>query len=126
MKSAAVAFQQAHLDKLWSEMQEKKAKLVAPVDALTADLKQVAERTLTPQQLVRGAVPAPMSQLRQADLITMYGLLVLGFLMIVGLFSRLSSLCAAGLLTLFYMAMPPWPGCRNRRGRSTRCSSTKT
>ncbi len=110
VKSAAVAFHQAHLDKLWAEMQEKKAKLVAPVDALTADLQQVAERVLTPQQLVRGAVPKPMSQLRQADMITMYGLLVLGFLMIVGLFSRMSALGAAGLLTLFYMAMPPWPG----------------
>lgn len=30
--------------------------------------------------------------------------------MILGLFSRLSAFGAAGLLMLFYMAMPPFPG----------------
>ncbi len=33
-----------------------------------------------------------------------------------GLFSRLSALCAAGLLLLFYLPMPPWPGVREAPG----------
>ncbi len=110
LKSAAVDFHYRHLDKLWSEMQEKKASLVAPVDALTNELVTTAEKTLSAVQLTRGAVPAVPSQLGQANFVTMYGLLILGALMMVGLFSRLSSLGAAGLLFLFYLAMPPWPG----------------
>lgn len=110
LKSAQVDFHHRHLDKLWAEMQEKKAGLVAPVDALTNELVTTAEKTLSAVQLTRGAVPPLPSQLAQANYITMYGLLILGALLMVGLFSRLSSLGAAGLLFLFYLAMPPWPG----------------
>jgi len=41
---------------------------------------------------------------------TMWALVIFGGAMIVGLFSRLSALGAAGLLLMFYLAMPPWPG----------------
>ena len=40
----------------------------------------------------------------------MWGLTIFGFLLMIGLFTRLSSLGGAALLMLFYMAMPPWPG----------------
>jgi uncharacterized membrane protein YphA (DoxX/SURF4 family) len=110
LKSAALDFEHRHLDKLWADMQEKKVSLVAPVDALTQELVSTAEKSLTAKQLTRGAMRKPPSQLAQANFITMYGLLILGALLMVGLFSRLSALGAAGLLVLFYLAMPPWPG----------------
>jgi len=43
-------------------------------------------------------------------MVTMCGLLILGLLLIVGLATPLAALGAAGLLMMFYFAMPPWPG----------------
>ena len=47
--------------------------------------------------------------LKLADQGTMWGLLVLGLLLMVGLFTRTASLLAMGLLMLFYLAQPPLP-----------------
>jgi uncharacterized membrane protein YphA (DoxX/SURF4 family) len=40
----------------------------------------------------------------------MYGLAIVGILLIAGLFTRLAALGGAGLLMMFYLAIPPWPG----------------
>ncbi len=48
--------------------------------------------------------------LDRADLITMYGLTIVGVLLILGLFTRLASLGAIGFLVLFYLATPPFVG----------------
>src|SRR5436309_13293964 len=41
---------------------------------------------------------------------TIWGLIILGVLLMVGLFSRAASLGAIALLLLFYLAYPPFPG----------------
>ncbi len=48
--------------------------------------------------------------LSRADQITMWGLTIVGLLLILGLFTRLSSLGAIGFLLLFYLATPPFVG----------------
>src|SRR5512137_2868339 len=48
--------------------------------------------------------------LANADLITMWGLTLVGVLLILGLFTRLASLGAIGFLLLFYFANPPFVG----------------
>ena len=48
--------------------------------------------------------------LANADLITMWGLTLVGLLLIRGLFTRLSSLGAIGFLLMFYFATPPFVG----------------
>ncbi len=48
--------------------------------------------------------------LDNANLITMYGLTIVGVLLILGLFTRLASLGAIGFLVLFYAANPPFVG----------------
>ena len=48
--------------------------------------------------------------LANADLITMYGLTLVGVLLILGLFTRLASLGAIGFLVLFYLCNPPFVG----------------
>jgi thiosulfate dehydrogenase [quinone] large subunit len=48
--------------------------------------------------------------LANADLITMYGLTIVGLLLILGLFTRLASLGAMGFLVLFYLCNPPFVG----------------
>ncbi len=47
--------------------------------------------------------------LRIGDVATMWGLVVLGTLIMVGLFTRTASALAIGLLLLFYLAQPPLP-----------------
>ncbi len=40
----------------------------------------------------------------------MLGLTIAGCCLMLGLFTRLSALAGAALITLYYMCMPPWPG----------------
>jgi thiosulfate dehydrogenase [quinone] large subunit len=47
--------------------------------------------------------------LKLADQGTMWGLMILGFLLMIGLFTRTASILAMGLLLLFYVAQPPLP-----------------
>jgi len=48
--------------------------------------------------------------LANADLITMWGLTIVGLLLILGLFTRLASLGAIGFIVLFYLCNPPFVG----------------
>jgi thiosulfate dehydrogenase [quinone] large subunit len=45
-----------------------------------------------------------------ANLVTMWGLTVVGLLLILGLFTRLASLAGMAFVLLFYLAAPPWVG----------------
>ena len=48
--------------------------------------------------------------LANADLITMWGLTIVGILLILGLFTRLASLGGIGFIVLFYLCNPPFVG----------------
>jgi uncharacterized membrane protein YphA (DoxX/SURF4 family) len=65
---------------------------------------------LSQQQLAAGPVPEPMTPIRSINLQTMWGLTIIGGLLVAGLFTRLAAIAGAGLLTMFYLAAPPWPG----------------
>jgi thiosulfate dehydrogenase [quinone] large subunit len=45
-----------------------------------------------------------------SNLVTSWGLTIVGLLLILGLFTRLASIGAAGFLVLFYLANPPFVG----------------
>ncbi len=107
---ASTQFEWDHIDKMWKEVQDLRRKLVGPVQSLEKDMHAKAERLLTPEQLSKGPVPEPLSPVGQINWRTMWGLTVFGLLLILGLFTRVSALGGAALLTLFYLAMPPWPG----------------
>jgi uncharacterized membrane protein YphA (DoxX/SURF4 family) len=53
---------------------------------------------------------APWTSLAVIDLLTMWGLSAVGLCLILGLFTPLAALGAAGYLVGFYLSMPPWPG----------------
>jgi uncharacterized membrane protein YphA (DoxX/SURF4 family) len=80
------------------------------VQALETELKQDAEKLLSADQFARGPVPELMTPIRQLNLQTMWGLTIIGGLLIAGLFTRFASLAGAGLLMMFYLAIPPLPG----------------
>ncbi len=48
--------------------------------------------------------------LDRADVITMYGLTIVGILLMLGLLTRLASLGTIGFLVMFYFANPPFVG----------------
>jgi len=109
-KEGAPNFAQEHLDKQWTEIQQKRAELVGPVNAWTNELIRYGEDLLNEQQLTRGRVPAEITKTDTTNWQVTWALLILGGLMILGFFSRISALGAAVLLFSFYMAMPPFPG----------------
>jgi uncharacterized membrane protein YphA (DoxX/SURF4 family) len=104
------AFQQAHLQQQKSELLLLRSELVSPVKALEQEFKTAATKLLETNQLARGPVPEPWTPIHRIDQMTIWGLIVLGVLLIAGLFSRLAALGGACLLLSFYLAMPPWPG----------------
>lgn len=103
-------FQWDHLERQWKELQEKRRSLVGPVQALEKELMEDANKLLSAEQLMMGPPPQPVTEMSQINARTMWGLTIIGLLLMVGLLTRLSAIGGAGLLTLFYMAMPPWPG----------------
>jgi thiosulfate dehydrogenase (quinone) large subunit len=50
------------------------------------------------------------NMLANADLITMWGLTIVGVLLILGLFTRLASVAGIAFILLFYFANPPFVG----------------
>ena len=48
--------------------------------------------------------------LSNADLITMWGLTIIGVCLMLGLFTRLASLAGIGFILMFYLAAPPFIG----------------
>ena len=110
LAAAQQDYQFDHLQKQWAELQQMRGKLIAPVKALDADLKEAGRKLLTPAQLSQGPVPAEKTQLRQLNLLTIVGLTGLGILLIVGLGTRFAAIGAAMMIGSFYLVMPPWPG----------------
>ncbi|MBI1346725.1 hypothetical protein GC163_10605 [bacterium] len=111
LAKAETAYQWDHLSRQWGELQQLRKSLVGPVQALENELKTKATELLSESQLLAGPVPEAMTPVRSINLQTMWGLTILGGLLIAGLFTRFAALGAAGLLTMFYLAAPPWPGC---------------
>lgn len=50
------------------------------------------------------------NMLANADLITMWGLTIVGVLLILGLFTRLASLAGVAFILMFYLSTPPFVG----------------
>lgn len=109
-KQAAMHFPQDHLQKQWNELQSLRGKLVGPVKSLDAELKVSAQKLLSAEQLALGPVRLPSTPIDRVNKQTMWGLVILGTLLLVGLGTRYAALGGAVMLTMFYLAMPPWPG----------------
>jgi uncharacterized membrane protein YphA (DoxX/SURF4 family) len=107
---ARQTFERQHLDMQWDEIQKLRSELVNPVRAIETDFKQEARKLLSAEQLARGPVPEPRTPQQRIDHMTIWALIGLGCLLMVGLLSRVSAIASAGLLLSFYLAVPPWPG----------------
>ncbi|MDB5388853.1 MAG: hypothetical protein JWM11_4499 [Planctomycetaceae bacterium] len=110
LKKVKVDFQQEHLDKQWTELEAKRKELSGPVDALTKELQTDASDLLTLEQIQRGKLTPAPSKVDSINNKTIWALTILGFCMMVGLFSRTAAIGTAGMLLMFYLVVPPWPG----------------
>jgi thiosulfate dehydrogenase (quinone) large subunit len=90
----------------WHFLYEGLAKLTAPSWSAAGYLKQARGPFA---DLFRWLASQP-NLLANADLITMWGLTLVGAFLILGLFTRLASLAGIGLVLLFYLCNPPFVG----------------
>jgi thiosulfate dehydrogenase [quinone] large subunit len=90
----------------WHFLYEGIAKLTAPSWSAAGYLKQ-ARGPLA--DLFRDLASRP-NLLANADLITMWGLTIVGVCLILGLLTRLASLGGIGFILLFYLCNPPFIG----------------
>ncbi len=107
---AKTDYQREHLQKLWQVIQQKRVELVQPAIGLERQLQADARKLLTPEQLSAGQLDWEEKPVDRINTMTIGALIVLGGLLIVGLFTPLASLAGAGMLMMFYLAMPPLPG----------------
>jgi thiosulfate dehydrogenase [quinone] large subunit len=90
----------------WHFLYEGLTKLTAPSWSSAGYLKQ-ARGPLA--EFFRGLAADP-GRLANADLITMWGLTLVGACLILGLFTRFASLAGMAFVLMFYLAAPPWIG----------------
>lgn len=103
-------FEYEHLAYERKQLQQKKDELIGPVKSLQNDLWRDASQLLTDEQRALGALSLPIDDMRLIDLTTMWGLTIIGCLLIGGLLTRLAALAGAVMIFNFYMAYPPLPG----------------
>jgi len=105
-RSAMVAITVMRILIGWHFLYEGIAKLTAPSFTAAGYLKQARG----PFAGVFKWLANQPNLLANADLLTMWGLTLVGALLILGLFTRLASLGAIGFLLMFYFATPPFVG----------------
>jgi uncharacterized membrane protein YphA (DoxX/SURF4 family) len=117
-------FEWDHVEKQSRELREIRWKLVNPVQSLERELIANAEELLSPEQFAKGPIPLIYDrdslthwvQEHGIDYCTMWGLAIFGLFLMLGLLTRSSAIAAAALLSMFYLAMPPWPGAQEIPG----------
>jgi thiosulfate dehydrogenase [quinone] large subunit len=90
----------------WHFLYEGIAKLTAPSWSAVGYLKQARGPFAG---FFRWLASQP-NLLSNADLVTMWGLALVGLFLILGLFTRLASLAGMAFILLFYFATPPFVG----------------
>lgn len=99
-----------HADRLETKFRSQRAEVVGPVIALDTEFREKVFDLLNVDQLQRPPLPPENTPSYRASMQAMWGLLILGPLLILGLFSRLAAFAGAVMLLSFYLVIPPWPG----------------
>jgi uncharacterized membrane protein YphA (DoxX/SURF4 family) len=110
LDKAAIDYQYEHATMLGRKVALMRAELVGPIRSLDASLKDFGIDLLTADQLKAGSLPPEQTPLARSDRQVMWGLIILGSLLIIGLGTRLAAVLGAVMLLMFYLVMPPWPG----------------
>ncbi|MBI1325219.1 DoxX family protein [bacterium] len=108
--SSAMSYERERAQAKRKDLDGDRRKLVTAVQAIEDEIYAGLDKSLTPDQKARGAVPAAWTQLDMVNHLTAWGLTLSGASMMLGLLAPLGALGGAYLLTMFYLAMPPFPG----------------
>jgi uncharacterized membrane protein YphA (DoxX/SURF4 family) len=85
--------------------------LIAPLLERGKELRDAVAKKATPEQhKTEGAASPPWNTLDLQNLLTIYGLIAIGFCLIAGFLTPWAALGAAVFLAMIYLSMPPWPG----------------
>ena len=84
--------------------------LLALIGEPLVELAVQAQSIATVEQLGAGPVTRPGEPAGWIDAVMEWGLVAIGAGLLLGLFTPIAALAAAGQLAMFYMASPPWPG----------------
>ncbi|SFJ48698.1 DoxX family protein [Planctomicrobium piriforme] len=110
LKHAKIDYQNDHATMLGKKLASMRSELVGPIRSLDSSLKESAINLLTPAQLKLGNPTGAETPLARSDRQVMWGLIILGTLLIVGLATRVAAVLGAVMLMMFYLVIPPWPG----------------
>lgn len=110
LDKAAISYQYDHANLLSRKLAMLRSEVVSPVKALDDEVKEKAMELLTKEQFARGPLPPENTPTHAASMKAMWGLLILGVLLICGLGTRVAALGGAFMLLNFYLVNPPFPG----------------
>ena len=110
LEERELQFPQDHAAALIGKVRAKRADVIAPIEALNDDLLDDADSLLTLEQRRIGALAPANTPLQRASDQAMWGLLILGVLLLVGFCTPVAALGGAVMLLSFYLVWPPWPG----------------
>ncbi|MBX6315619.1 MAG: DoxX family membrane protein [Isosphaeraceae bacterium] len=107
-KSLAFERERAYHER--KELDATRRELAGVVDGWTKNLHDAWSKLGGRGELAPVAPPPPLwTQMDWINVVTMYGMLAVGVLLLLGLLTPAAALGAAAYLTLFYLSMPPWP-----------------
>lgn len=105
-----LSYQRERLADQRKGLEATRRELTGSIDGWAKDLRADWKKLMTPEQARKGSITKPPTDIDMVNRVTTNGLILCGAGLILGLFTRLSALGGAALLTLFYLSMPPWPG----------------
>lgn len=110
VSKARMEYQHDHAAMLKKKLTGLRNDVVGPVRTLDSELKNAAFGLLTTDQLARGSLAPADSPLQRASSRAMWGLLILGTLLLLGLGTRFAAVAGAVMVLSFYLVIPPFPG----------------
>jgi uncharacterized membrane protein YphA (DoxX/SURF4 family) len=110
LKKGKLDFHLDHAERLNKKLSEKRSGLVGPIKAMDTELKHAATLLLNGDQIAKGGLSPEDTPLNRSSAMAMWGLLILGPLLILGLGTRMAAIAGAVMVMSFYLVIPPWPG----------------
>jgi len=108
--SSAMSYERERAQAKRKDLDSERRKLVMSVQAIEDDIFSAVDKSLTADQKAKGPLPVAWTQLDMINHLTAWGLTLSGASLMLGLLAPLGALGGAYLLTMFYLAMPPFPG----------------
>lgn len=108
--SASMSYERERAQAKRKDLDGDRRKLVTAVQTIEDEIFAGLDKSLSPEQKARGPLSASWTQLDMINHLTAWGLTLSGASLMLGLLAPLGALGGAYLLTMFYLAMPPFPG----------------